>query len=130
MYIKFVRVYISQIVHKHLILVSQHVTKQSQAAITTQQAAALAEAEALAEALAEAEAEAVDAVVAVDAVDAAVIQNQHQRPDVKDIIVLRIAPTQQRVDATDMYSVVVYIVSNCYAYALTYYLYYYILYNN
>ena len=64
------------------------------------------------------------------AVDAAVIQNQHQRPDVKDIIVLRIAPTQQRVDATDMYSVVVYIVSNCYAYALTYYLYYYILYNN
>ena len=47
-----------------------------------------------------------------------------------DIIVLRIAPTQQRVDATDMYSVVVYIVSNCYAYALTYYLYYYILYNN
>ena len=63
-------------------------------------------------------------------VGAAVIQNQHQRPDVKDIIVLRIAPTQQRVDATDMYSVVVYIVSNCYAYALTYYLYYYILYNN
>ena len=81
----------------------------------------------IAEAEAEAEAEAVDAV---DAVDAAVIQNQHQRPDVKDIIVLRIAPTQQRVDATDMYSVVVYIVSNCYAYALTYYLYYYILYNN
>ena len=28
---------------------------------------------------------------AVDAVDAAVIQNQHQRPDVKDSIVLRIA---------------------------------------
>ena len=67
---------------------------------------------------------------AVYAVDAAVIQNQHQRPDAKDIIVLRIAPTQQRVDATDVYSVVVYIVSNCYAYALTYYLYYYILYND
>ena len=89
--------------------------------------AAVAEAVALAEAEALVEAEA----DAVDAVDAAVIQNQHQRPGVKDSIVLRIASyaTESR-RHRDMYSVVVYIVSNCYAHALTFYLYYCIFYNN
>ena len=83
-----------------VVLVWQHEAQQEQqlarteraAVRRTRRAASIARTErAVAEAVALAEAEALVEAEAVDAVDAAVIQNQHQRPDVKDSIVLRIA---------------------------------------
>ena len=83
-----------------VVLVWQHEAQQEQqlarteraAVRRTRKAASIARTErAVAEAVALAEAEALVEAEAVDAVDAAVIQNQHQRPDVKDSIVLRIA---------------------------------------
>ena len=84
-----------------VVLVWQHEAQQEQQLARTERAAvrrtrraasiARTERAAVAEAVALAEAEALVEAEAVDAVDAAVIQNQHQRPDVKDSIVLRIA---------------------------------------
>ena len=83
-----------------VVLVWQHEAQQEQQLARTERAAvrrtrraasiARTERAAVAEAVALAEAEALVEAEA-DAVDAAVIQNQHQRPGVKDSIVLRIA---------------------------------------